>query len=140
MSYEEKNAWVFGVIAPVGYLVYLALAFSQGGPLSETGYIWPMVATILGAIVVGILGGIVLGILNPKEAGKSDQRDKQIGRFGEQAGNSFIVIGGVGALVLCFVQAPHSYIANLLYLGFVLAAIVQTIAKLVAYRRGLPAW
>src|SRR5690606_8088769 len=116
MSFEEKYTWVFGVIAPLGYLTYLVLAVGQGGPLSDTGYIWPMVGTILGAIVVGILSGIVLGILNPKDAGKSDLRDKQIGRCGEQIGNSFIVIGSVGALVLCFVQAPHSFIANLLYL------------------------
>ena len=137
MSYEEKNTWVFGAIAPIGYLTYLVLTFITGpGPLAETSYVWPMVGTILGAIVVGILAGIVVGILNPKDAGKADQRDREISWLGERVGNSFVVIGGVGALILCFVQAPHTYIANLLYLCFVISAIIGSMAKLAAYRRG----
>ncbi|MGV3712940.1 hypothetical protein [Pseudolysinimonas sp.] len=137
MSYEEKYTWLFGIIAPVGYIVYLILTFTTGdGPLGETSYIWPMVGTIVGAIVVGILSGIVLGILNPKEAGKADQRDREITWFGERAGNSFVVIGGVAALILCFVQAPYAWIANVLYLGFVLSAILTTLVKLSAYHRG----
>lgn len=146
MSYQERNTWVFAVIAPLGYTVYLILLFSQlgGRPLAEADYVWPMVGTILGAIVAGILGGILVGIVSgiadPKEVGKSDLRDKQIGRFGEQVGNSFIVIGALGALILCFFAAPHFWIANLLYLCFVLAGILSGLAKLAAYRRGLHEW
>ncbi len=138
MSYEEKSTWLYGITAPIGYAVYLILAFTTGeGPLGETSYIWPMAGTILGAIAFGILSGIVLGIANPKDAGKTDQRDKEIGWFGERIGNSFVVIGGVAALILCFVQAPHAWIANVLYLGFVLSAILASMAKLAAYRRGM---
>lgn len=146
MSYVEKNTWVFAVIAPVGYTVYLVLLFSQlgGRPLAESDYVWPMVGTILGAILVGILGGIVVGIVSGitsgKDLGKSDLRDKQIGRFGELIGNSFIVIGGIGALILSFIEAPYFWIANLLYLCFVLSAILSSVAKLFAYRRGLHQW
>ena len=141
MSYEEKNTWAFGVIAVLGYLVYLALTFVVGGgPLDGSTYIWPMIGTIGGAIVVGILAGIAIGIgdgiAGDKNPGKVDQRDKEIGWLGERVGNSFIVIGGIVALVLCFVQAPHAWIANVLYLGFVIAAILQSMTKLAAYRRG----
>lgn len=141
MSYEEKSTWAFAITAPVGYLVYLVLTFATGeGPLGTTSYIWPMVGTILGAIVVGILSGIVLGIVSgamgDKHVGKADQRDKEISWLGDRVGNSFIVVGGVGALILCFIQAPHTYIANLLYLCFVLSAILQSVTKLIAYRRG----
>ena len=141
MSFEEKNTWVFGFIAITGYSVYLVLLFSGLGdrPLAEADYVWPMVGSILGAIVAGILLGIILGIASGS-GGKSDQRDKQIGRFGEQVGNSFVVIGGIGALILCFISAPHFWIANLLYLCFVLSGILSTIAKLFAYRRGLHQW
>ena len=142
MSYEEKNTWAFGVIATVGYIVYLILTFVTGdGPLSETSYIWPMVGTILGAIVVGILAGIAIGIgdgiSGDKNPGKVDQRDKEIGWFGERVGNSFVVIGGIAALIMCFVQAPHAWIANVLYLAFVLAGVLGSLAKLGAYHRGL---
>ena len=142
MSYEEKNTWVFAFLAPLAYAVYLVLLFSQlgGRPLPEADYVWPMAGTILGAIVVGILGGIVVGITSGKDGGKADLRDKQIGRFGEQVGNSFIVIGAIGALILCFIAAPHFWIANLLYLCFVLAGILSSLAKLAAYRRGLHQW
>lgn len=137
MSYEEKYTWLYGVMAPIGYAVYLVLAFTLGGgPLDESTYVWPMVGTILGSIVVGILAGIVLGILNPKEAGKADQRDKEIGWFGERAGNSFVVIGALAALILCFFQAPHAWIANVIYLCFVISAILASLVKLSAYRRG----
>ena len=141
MSYEEKNTWAFGVIAVLGYLTYLALTFVVGGgPLDGSTYIWPMVGTIGGAIVVGIVAGIAIGIgdgiAGDKNPGKVDQRDKEIGWLGERVGNSFIVIGGIVALVLCFVQAPHAWIANVLYLGFVIAAILQSMTKLAAYRRG----
>jgi hypothetical protein len=147
VSYEEKNTWVFAVLAPVGYLVYLVLLFTRagGGPLEQTDYVPAMLGTILGAIVVGILGGIVVGIATGiasggKDAGKSDQRDKQINRFGEYIGSAFLVIGALGALVLAWFEAPHFWIANALYLAFVLQAILSSIAKLVAYRRGLHAW
>lgn len=147
MSHEEKNTWVFAVVAPLGYIVYLVLLFTglDGRALPEAEYVWPMAGSILGAIVAGILGGIVVGIVTGITSGghldsKSDQRDRQIGRFGEQVGNSFVVIGGVGALVLSFLEAPHFWIANVLYLCFVLAGILSSVAKLVAYRRGFHAW
>jgi hypothetical protein len=147
VSYEEKNTWVFLFIAPVGYITYALLVVTQlgGRPLAEADYVGPMLGTILGAIVAGIIGGIVLGIATGvasggKDAGKSDQRDKQINRYGEYIGSVFLVLGALGALVLAWVEAPHFWIANVLYLAFVLQAILSSIAKLVAYRRGLHTW
>jgi hypothetical protein len=142
MSFEEKNTWVFAFIAPIGYIVYAVLVLTQAGgrPLDQAEYVGPMLGTILGAIVVGILGGMVVGGFSGKEAGKSDQRDKQINRFGEYVGSAFLVMGALGALVLAWFQAPHFWIANVIYLAFVLQAILSSIAKLVAYRRGLHTW
>lgn len=142
MSYEEKNTWAFGIIAVLGYAVYLALTFILGGgPLDGATYIWPMIGTIGGAIVAGILAGIAIGIRDgiagDKHPGKVDQRDREITWFGERVGNSMVVIAGIAALILSFVQAPHPWIANVLFLGFVLAAVLQTMAKLGAYHRGL---
>ena len=142
MSYEEKNTWVFAVLAPIGYIVYAVLVLTQvgGRPLEQANYVPPMLGTILGAIVVGIIGGMVVGGFSGKEAGKADQRDKQINRFGEYIGSAFLVMGALGALVLAWFEAPHFWIANVIYLAFVLQAILSSIAKLVAYRRGLHTW
>ena len=99
-----------------------------------------MVWTIVGAIAAGIVGGIVLGISSGKGGAQRDERDRQIERFGDRVGNGFVVIGGVGALVLALLSADHFWIANLLYLCFVISAVLQVVAKVVAYRRGLQSW
>jgi hypothetical protein len=42
----------------------------------------------------------------------------------------------VGPFVLALLEADHFWIANAIYLVFVVQAVVGTIIKLVAYRRG----
>ena len=140
MSYEEKNTWVFAAIAPIGYITYLVVLFTQGDPFDETSYIWPMVGTILGAIVAGILGGIAVGVTSPKEAGKSDLRDKQIGRFGDHVGQGFVIAGALAAMLMAIADWDRFWIANVIYLGFVLSAVLSSVAKIVAYRRGFQPW
>jgi hypothetical protein len=60
--------------------------------------------------------------------------------FEEFIGQSFVVLGGVGALVMSIAEADYFWISNAIYLTFVLSAIVASVAKIVAYRRGLPSW
>lgn len=138
MTYTEKNTLLFGLIAIGGYGVYLALVLPQAAdvPLWETAYVGPMLATIIGAIVVGILGGIVLGITSRGETAR-DARDREIEELGDRVGNSMIVIAAVGAIVLAWLELAHFWIANAVYLGFVLAGVLSTMARLAAYRRGL---
>jgi len=47
------------------------------------------------------------------------------------------VIAGLGAIVLCAVEADGFWIANALFFGFALSALVGGVARVVAYRRGL---
>ena len=141
MSYEEKAAWVQGIVAVLGYGVYLAIILSRvgGGALVDVPYVDAMLWTIGAAIVAGILGGIVVAI-GSRGRTQKDQRDRQIYRRGEYAGQSFVVIGALGALILAMIEADWFWIANLVYLCFVLSAILGWIFKSVAYRRGLPEW
>jgi len=143
MSYEEKGTWSFLVVTIVVYGVYLWLVLAQlaaGTPVDEIDYVAPMLWTIGGAIVAGIVGRILLEVITPSESRRADVRDKQIDRAGEQVGNSLVVIAGIGALVLAMLQVHWFWIANTIYLGFVLAGILSSLAKLAMYRRGLPAW
>ena len=143
MSYEEKGVWVFLVIAVAGYGVYLGLVLPRlaaGASVDEVDWVVPMLWTIGGAIVAAIVGRILVEIVSPSDSTRGDVRDKEIDRLGERVGNSFIVIGGVGALVLAMLDADVFWIANVLYLGFVLAGILASITKLVAYRKGVPTW
>ncbi|MFC4224768.1 hypothetical protein [Lysinibacter cavernae] len=138
MSAEEKNTWAFGLIALLSYATYVTVLLAQaaGAPLTEAEYVTPMLYSIGGAVLAGIIAGIVFGATAGKGQPRKDQRDKQIYRFGEYAGQGFLIGGAIVALILAIMQANYFWIANVIYLAFVLAAIVSSVARLVAYRRG----
>lgn len=142
MPFEEKSAWVMGVVAVSSYGVYLAIVLGMAGatPLADVPYVAPLLWTVGASIAVSIVLHIVMGISAPAEAGKKDQRDKEIYRFGEYIGQSFVVIGGVSALLMAMAELDHFWIANVIYLTFVLSAILGAVAKIVAYRRGFQPW
>ena len=94
----------------------------------------------MGAIILGIVITIVISAISPKEAGKSDQRDKEIKRMGDYIGQSFVIVGAVSGLIFAWLEADYFWIANVIYLCFVLSALLSTTAKLVAYRRGFVGW
>ncbi|MFD9224746.1 hypothetical protein ACFWDI_33205 [Streptomyces sp. NPDC060064] len=142
MPFEEKSAWVMGVLAVSTYAGYLVVILGRTGdaPLVEVSY----VATLLWALGISIAASIVLHMLiamfSPKDARKKDQRDREINRFGEHIGQSFVVIGGVAALGMSMAELDYFWIANAVYLAFVLSAILGSTAKIVAYRRGFQSW
>jgi len=139
VSLEERFTWVQGIIAVGGYLVYLVLLLGRAGDdLAATPYVDLMIWTIGGAIAAGILGGIVAGATTRNHA--KDARDREIYRRGEATGYAFVTVAAIAAMVLAWVEADHFWIANVIYLGFVLSGILSFVAKSVMYRRGLPTW
>lgn len=143
MVYEERIAWVQLIVTVVGTAVYVVWTLQEaaGGPLTDVVW-WPiMLWTIGGAIVVSILLSIVwglgAGLRDPDGVGKSDQRDRDISRMSARVGQSFLVIAGLGVLVLCAFEADVFWIANTMFFGFLLSALVGGIASVIAYRRGL---
>jgi predicted membrane channel-forming protein YqfA (hemolysin III family) len=98
--------------------------------------IWAIVASIVASIVLTILWSF----FTPRDSGKKDTRDREIGRYGEYAGRWVLITGAVAGLLLAMVRADYFWIANAIYLGFVLSAILASILKIVAYRRGIPTW
>ncbi|MEI8082120.1 MAG: hypothetical protein WCI74_09785, partial [Actinomycetes bacterium] len=95
--------------------------------------------TIVGSILTGIGTGITAEIRERGSAGdigRTDERDKQISRRGELVGYYVSSAGVVGAMALTMLEYPYFWIANALYLGFVIAALVSAAVKIVAYRRG----
>ncbi|MDQ7804281.1 hypothetical protein Q5425_11090 [Amycolatopsis sp. A133] len=140
VTHEEKSAWILGIAAVVSYAVYLVLVLGRAGgrPPAEV----PYVATLLWTVGASIVATIVLNILVAavSKDGAKDQRDREIGRFGEYVGHSFVVIGAVAALLLSLAEAPHFWIANTVYLAFTLSAILGSMARIFAYRRGFQPW
>ncbi|HEU4756372.1 MAG TPA: hypothetical protein VFS72_06905 [Agromyces sp.] len=143
MSYEEKGTWVYLAVSVAGSGVYLSLLLPQlasGVAVEDVDYVAPMLWTIGGAIVAAIVGRILVEIVFPSESTKGDVRDREIDRLGTRVGGSFVVIGALGALVLSMLEVDWFWIANVVYLCFVLSALLESITRLVAYRRGVPTW
>jgi hypothetical protein len=142
MSAEEKNTWAFGIVAFVAYGTYLLLVFraSADSPLVDVAYAGPILGTIAGAILGGIVSGIAIGMSPSQMREKKDQRDREIYRLGEYIGNTFVVVGAASAMVLAIAEVDHFWIANAIYLAFVLYVLASAATRLVSYRRGFGPW
>ena len=143
MVYEERNVWSSLVVSVIAMTVYTFVVLSQaeGGPLTDVDWVpimlWTIGGSILGAIVVSIVWGLIAGLRDPDGMGRSDQRDRDIARMGGRVGEAFLVIAGLGVIVLCAFEADWFWIANTMYFGFAISTIVGGVASVIAYRRGL---
>ncbi len=143
MVYQERNTWSSLVATIVAMTVYVVLVVQRadGRPLTDVEWaplmLWTIGGSIVGAILVSILWGILAGMRDPDGVGQSDQRDRDIAHMADRVGQAFMVIAGLGAIVLCAVEADGFWIANTLFFGFALSALVGGVARVVAYRRGL---
>ena len=142
MAFQEKRAWVMALVSIGAYVAYVfaVLGAPGSGGLADAAYVAALLWSIAAAIVANIALQIPLAMTAGQEAGAKDERDREINRFGEYVGKSFVVIGGVTGLVLALVGADHFWIANAIYLAFVLSAVLSSVAKIAAYRRGFQTW
>ncbi|MCZ7422451.1 MULTISPECIES: hypothetical protein [Micromonospora] len=142
MTHQEKRAWIMLVVSVVGYAVYVAVVLSRvdDGRLTATPYAGVLLWTVGGAIAASMLLEIGLGVVNPRASRVSDVRDREIGRLGDHVGQAFVVIGAVSAMLMAMAQWHWFWIANVVYLCFVLSALVGSLAKVIVYRRGVPQW
>jgi hypothetical protein len=138
MSSEEKRTWIYVVVAVCVAAVYFAtvLAKVPGTDVATIAYVWPMLTAIGVGIGAGIVLGIIAAMISPREAGKTDVRDKEINRRGEFVGFHVMSVAAIVPLGLAMAKVEQFWIANTLYLAFVLAALASSIVKIVAYRRG----
>jgi MFS family permease len=149
MPFEEKMTWVSGVIAVVVPVVYFVIMLGrlQETPAADIAYQVPLVVAIVASIVLSIVGAIVMAIGTgisaeirgrkaSDEIDRKDERDKSIARRGALIGFYVSSVGIVGALILTMTQADYFWIANTIYLAFVVGTAVGSVVKLVAYHRG----
>jgi Mn2+/Fe2+ NRAMP family transporter len=142
MAFLEKSNWVIVAVSVVTLVAYLAMVGPQAlsTPVSKVSFVEPMIYTIVGFIGANILGHILAAASNPKEADKTDQRDKEIDRFGERVGNSFIIVGSCIALVLAMAKQDYFWIANAIYIGGLTAALLASVTKIAAYHGPFQKW
>ncbi|MCC5581149.1 hypothetical protein IMZ11_36620 [Microtetraspora sp. AC03309] len=138
MSFGEKRSWIYAVSALVVSVVYFATVLGQvpGTDVTKIAYIRPMLTAIGVAVVLNIVASVVATIASPRDADKEDERDKEINRLGQHVGFYVVSVCALVPLGLAMVEAEHFWIANSLYLAFVVSAFTSSIVKIVAYRRG----
>jgi hypothetical protein len=149
MSFEEKFTWVNAVVTVIVAAVYCVLVFGQLGdvPAAEIAYQRPMIIAVVALIVLTIVGTILMAIGTAVSAeitgsgsvddvGRKDERDVRIGHRGMRASYVASSVGGLLALGLAMLEYDYFWIANVLFLSFVVAGLVSSAVKLMAYRRG----
>ena len=139
MSYEEKGTWVYLVTSAGAYAAYLAIIAGrlQSTPAAQVPYAWVLLWTTVASMVASMVGRTLIETVRPSDSRRRDVRDKEIYRFGEYASRWFIVAGAAAGFFMALARWEYFWIANAIYLGFVLWAVVGSVVKLVAYRRGL---
>lgn len=132
----ERSAWIYLVLAVVGYPVYLLLLYqgSPGVPLAEKAFVWPMIWTVAGSVVLSMVLHAVFRVYTDRDADRPDERDTAIARMGERVGSSFLIIGALGGLVLAMLDVDTFWIANAIFLGFFLSSVVSSVARVICYR------
>ena len=143
MVYEERNVWAGLIVSVLVIPAYVIAVLLQagGGALTAVDWfplmLWTIGIGIVATIVISVLWGIIAGVKDPDGVGRSDIRDRDISRMGSRVEQGFLVIAGLGVIVLCAVGADVFWIANTMFLGFAVSAIVGGVARAIAYRRGL---
>lgn len=139
MSYEEKGALAYLAAVAGAYAVYVGIILGrlQDTPAAQVPFGWVLLWTTVASVVASTAGRTVLETARPSDSRRRDVRDKEIYRFGEYVSRWFVVGGAAVGFVLAVAKVDYFWIANVIYLGFVLWAIAGSVVKLVAYRRGL---
>jgi hypothetical protein len=102
----------------------------------DVSYVAVLLWTTAASILAGIIGRTLVETARPSDSRRADVRDREIRQLGEYASRWFVVAGAGAALIMAMARWDYFWIANVIYLGFVLWAVSGSVLRLVAYRRG----
>lgn len=140
MSFQEKSAWIMLALVALVYGWYFAVVFdvaaSQEAVVRDIAYRGMMLVTVVVLTVSAAVSHIVIAVASPREADKTDERDKEINRHGEYIGGFVLGVGALVALGLAMFEVDHFWIANAILAGLVLSELVSGVTNIVLYRRG----
>ena len=139
MSYEEKGVWAYLISSAGAYVIYLAIVLPRLGhtPAAQVSYVAPLLWSTGASILISLVVRTALETARPSENRRADVRDREIARFGEHASRWFVIAGASAGFLMALDEWDYFWIANVIYLGFVLWAVVGSVLRLVAYRRGM---
>lgn len=141
MSVEEKHWWAYGVIALGVPAVYFAILLREVAttPVDEIEFQLPLLIAGASGVVLAIVATIVIRIAAaigaPRGALLNDARDRGIHRFGEFVAGIVLAAAMVVPFSLAMLRADQFWIANAMYLAFVVSAVAGSAVKVASYRR-----
>lgn len=150
MSFEEKMTWVSALVTALVVGIYVVSIGGEIGntPVAEIAYQRPLLIAVGASVAMMVAGSVLMSIgtaIAAAAAGdrsvdhidRKDERDVRIDRDGELLGHYVSTVGALGVLVLAMLRCDQFWIANALYLSFVAGSLAASVAKLIAYRRGV---
>ena len=139
MSFEERGVWAYLLSTAAAYVVYLAIVVPRLVQTSaaHVSYFLPLMFTTIASVIVATAVRSAVEVARPSDSGQADVRDRDIARFAEHASRWCIVVTSAVGFWMAYRHWDYFWIANVIYLGFVLWAVVGSAFRLVAYRRGL---
>jgi hypothetical protein len=139
VSYEEKGQWVYLVANLLTFGAYLVIVYglARGVAVQDIDYVPTLLLVIGVAIGLSIAGRIIVEIVYRSDSYKADVRDRDISRLGEYVGGILLGVAMIVPFALALAEVQHFWIANAIYVAFATSALVSTVVKLVAYRRGI---
>jgi hypothetical protein len=117
------------------YFIAIFGEVNSGAAVTSIPYQGAMLWTVLAVIVLAIAGTVIVTIASRGDAG-SDERDREINRFGEYIGGYVLSVGALAALALAMMEAEHFWIANTILLTLVVSELVSGFTKALSYRKG----
>jgi hypothetical protein len=137
MSYQENGIWAYLITVAGSYTIYVVIVGRlTRAPVSQVHCAAALLWTTLVSTVASVVVRTMIETARPSAGRQRDVRDREIDRFGEYASRVFVVLGAAAAMLMAMVRWDYFWIANVIYLGFVLWAVVASAVKIVAYRHG----
>lgn len=141
MTYSERNTWAQLASTVVVLAVYIPIVVGLASSGAPTGWTWlaPMLVVIGLGILLSIIGSIVWNIAAGIRRGidtATDERDRHISHIADRVGQAFLVIAALIAIVLCAMQVAPFWIAQVLFAGFAVSALVGGVTSVILYRAG----
>lgn len=144
MGYYERNTWTQVATTVIVLAIYIPWTLSTlpEGAADGNEWLWRMMWVIMGGVGATIVGSIIWGIVagarKEDASSRADERDIRITQAGERVGQAFLVLGGIAAIVMCAMAVHPFWIAQTIFAGFALSALIGGIASLIMYRVGMP--
>ena len=139
MTFEEKRQWAYGfasLVVPAAYLVWLAGRVADAATIADVSYVRALLWAIGAGIVVNMIGSALVRGAS-RNADLKDQRDLEIARRGDTVGFIAFSILIVGPFVLAMRDADTFWIANAIYVSYVLTAVLTATVKATLNRKGI---